>query len=146
MTKLTLTQVTRTQRTSKDGKPFTSLTIKANEYGQKFLSGFGNKANENWKEGDTVEVENIVEKPGVNKKGESVVYLNFEMPKNAPSAGFDAKILTEIANGITTLKMQNQKILDHLSNKNRLDLTSAGTKVPDFSEVDEIRAEDIPFN
>jgi hypothetical protein len=135
MTKLTLTQVTRTQRTSKDGKPFTSLTIKANEYGQKFLSGFGNKANENWKEGDVVEVENIVEKPGVNKKGEAVVYLNFEMPKaQAVTPGFDAKVLTEIANGITTLKLNQQKIIDHLSGKSRLDITSAGTKVPDFSE------------
>lgn len=145
MTKLTLTQVTRTQRTSKYGKPFTSLTIKANEYGQKFLSGFGNKANESWKEGDVVEVENVVEKPGTNKQGQPVVYLNFEMPKAQASTGFDTKILSEIANGITTLKLQNQKIIDHLSGKSRLDRTSTGQPIPFQDTVEDINPDDIPL-
>jgi len=68
-----ITSVFREEKTSaRTGKPFTSLRIKTNEYGQKWLSGFGTKDNASWKEGDTVEIV-IVE------KGE---YLNFQMPKN----------------------------------------------------------------
>lgn len=70
---VTITNVFREEKTSpRTGKPFTSLRIKTNEYGQKWLSGFGNKDNATWKEGDTVQLTVI-------EKGE---YLNFEMPKN----------------------------------------------------------------
>ena len=41
------------------------------------MSGFGNKDNQNWKAGDTVEVE-------VEQKGE---YLNFTTPKTFQKAG-----------------------------------------------------------
>lgn len=74
--KLKLTYVNRVERTSKAGKPFTSLSIKAEEYNDKYLSGFGNKANESWKVGDVVEVDKVVE---VVKEGKT--YLNFEIAK-----------------------------------------------------------------
>lgn len=67
---VTITAITRKQRTSRSGKPFISLGLKTQEYGEQWLSGFAGKENAHWKEGDVVEV--IIE-----KKGE---YLNFSLP------------------------------------------------------------------
>ena len=73
-TKLTLTKVHRSNKDKegkeligKNGRPYTRVGIKTMQYGEKWLSGFENRQNANWKEGDSVEV--IVE-----QKGE---YLNF---------------------------------------------------------------------
>lgn len=74
--KVTITQIARNNKTSKAGKPYVSLGIKCNEYGDKFINGFGNKGNEHWKVGDTVEVE-------IEQKGE---YLNFSMPTHTKTA------------------------------------------------------------
>jgi len=78
MEKLTITKVYRSNKDKKgnllktsDGREYTRLAIKTKEYGDKYVSGFGNDKNSSWKVGDTVEV--VVE-----KKGE---YLNFSMPK-----------------------------------------------------------------
>ncbi len=94
--KLTLTFVKRTQKTSqRTGKPFTSLSIKCNEYGDKYLSGFDGKETASWNVGDTVEVE-------IEPKGE---YLNFSVPRapranSAPPAGVPSysedKLLREL--------------------------------------------------
>lgn len=76
---LHLTFVKRTERTSqRTGKPFTSLSIKATEYGDKYLGGFDGAETRNWKAGDVVEVE-------VKDDGK---YLNFSVPKakNSPQA------------------------------------------------------------
>jgi hypothetical protein len=127
MIKLNLTYVRRTQRTSKTGKPFTSLSIKATQYGEQFIGGFGNKSNENWKEGDEVEVLDV-------KKDPTGKYLNFEMPKLLPN---NAVELMALRTEIQKVQAQLRSVIDHLSGKNRLDLTSAGTKIPDFSEVDD---------
>jgi len=78
MATVTITRISRKDKVSKAGKPFVSLGIKCEEYGDKWLSGFGRKDNANWKEGDTVEIE-------VKQVGE---YLNFEMPnKEAQAVG-----------------------------------------------------------
>lgn len=72
---ITLTSVSRFNKTAKTGKPYVSLSVKCNEYGDKYLSGFGSEDNQDWKVGDTVEVE-------VATKGD---YLNFSTPKGAPT-------------------------------------------------------------
>ena len=73
-TKLTITKIHRSNKDKegkeligKNGRPYTRVGIKTMQYGEKWLSGFENRQNANWKEGDSVEV--IVE-----QKGE---YLNF---------------------------------------------------------------------
>ncbi len=72
--KIKLTRISRKDQVSKtSGKPYVSLGLQCNEYGDKWLSGFGGKENMNWNVGDEVEV--VVE-----QKGE---YLNFSMPKPA---------------------------------------------------------------
>lgn len=76
--KLTLTDIIRltkdkegNQLKTKDGKPYTRVLIKTQEYGDKQLSGFANKANDNWKAGDEVSLD-ITE-----VKKDDKVYLNF---------------------------------------------------------------------
>lgn len=77
MTKVTLTKIYTTDKDksgnplkSKTGNPYTRLSIQTKEYGDKWISGFQNKSNQNWKEGDTVEI--IIKENGQ--------YLNFETP------------------------------------------------------------------
>lgn len=140
--KLTLTHISRFDKTSKTGKPFVSVSIKAQEYGEKYISGFGNKANQDWKVGDVVEVEKV------EQKGQ---YLNFEMPKSEK-----AQANEEVLKGIKYLILKTEAIdrnlkaiVEHLSGGKRLDVTSAGTPVPTFDKPkenpEEINPEDIPF-
>lgn len=68
---ISITAVSRKERTSKKGRPFISLGLKCSEYGERWLSGFGNEANKDWKKGDKVNIE-------VEDTGE---YLNFKMPE-----------------------------------------------------------------
>jgi len=53
---------------TKDGREFERVAIKVNEYGDKWVSGFGGFWNKDWKEGDTINVD-------VEEKGQ---YLNFK--------------------------------------------------------------------
>ena len=56
---------------TRDGRLYTRLLIKAEDYGNQWISGFANKQNYNWKVGDLVNIE-IQE---VQKDGQT--YLNF---------------------------------------------------------------------
>lgn len=78
MEKVIITKVFRTDTDkagaklmSKAGKPYTKCNIQTQQHGEKYLSGFGNKTNENWKAGDEVEIK-------VTQNGE---WLNYETPK-----------------------------------------------------------------
>lgn len=91
MTKVKLTAVyinetdkNGNQFISREGKPYKKMSIKTEQHGDKYLSGFVNKANQNWKKGDEVEI--VVKENGQ--------YLNFEVPK----LGSEVEILkTQIA-------------------------------------------------
>lgn len=91
---------------NKNGKPYTRVSIKVAEHGDTFLSGFGDPANESWKEGDDVEI-TVDEVESNGKK-----YLNFSMPKKIDKGveailkGLEARIkaledrkLPSLANG-----------------------------------------------
>lgn len=97
MEQVTLTYVKRTDRTSTAGKPYVSISIKTTEHGDKYLSGFGNKENTNWKEGDQVEITT----KEVVKDGKT--YLNFETPKKEDK--IDEK-LEMILNRIVGMKLE----------------------------------------
>lgn len=138
MQKLTLSYVGRfttkkdgTPLVGKTGKPYTSLRIKCNEYGDKYLSGFDNASTKDWKEGMTIEAE-------IEEKGE---YLNFSVPKKEDLRA------TELENKLTTLTLRFNKLMQILVEKGILELPKP--KIPG-TEVDypdeEIRPEDIPFD
>ena len=95
--KLHLTYVKRTPRTSKAGKPFISLSVKAQEYGESYLGGFGNKDNENWIEGMEVEVDKV------EQKGE---YLNFEMNRSGV-----AKASEEVLGKLTKIQLLVEELV-----------------------------------
>jgi hypothetical protein len=52
------------------GRPYTKIGIKTREHGEAWLSGFGGHWNQDWKEGDTVEVD-------IERSGD---FLNFRKP------------------------------------------------------------------
>ena len=53
-----------------DGREYERVAFKCKEYGDKYVSGFGNRTNKDWKVGMEVEVE-------IEEKGQ---YINFKMP------------------------------------------------------------------
>ena len=128
-----LTAVYRKERTStRTGRPFTSIGIKTQEHGEKWLSGFGNKDNAGWKTGDTVEI--LVE-----QKGE---YLNFSMPtqvKSAPSDAIVARLENFITFKLEPLTVKMEAAIDRLES---LGAQMAGEEkddfpMPDFGENDD---------
>lgn len=141
MTKLTLTKVYTTNKDkegnelkSKKGIPYTRMSIKAQEYGDKWISGFQNKDNKDWKEGDTVEVE-------IKENGE---YLNFETPKKEEVV---LGQMTEVLNGIRTLKNNDSMIFDSLEEiREKIGLSKFKLPpAPNAMGVDVEEAEDMPF-
>lgn len=73
---IVISEINRYNKTSKSsGKPFVSVAIKTQD--GRSISGFGNKDNQGWQAGDSVEVE-------IEQKGE---YLNFSMPKGTFQKG-----------------------------------------------------------
>jgi len=108
MEKVKIARIARNNKTSREGKPYVSLGLQTNEYGDVWLNGFGNKSNEHWKEGDEVEIE-------IKKvvKGDRE-YLNFDTPKKED---------VNTAAVQTTLGKINYKldmIIAHLSGKTKL--------------------------
>lgn len=76
--KVLLTSVYRTEKDkkgnplkTKDGKPYTRVLIKSEEYGDQLISGFGGDWNKDWKEGEEVTIE-ITE-----VKKDDKTFLNF---------------------------------------------------------------------
>ena len=55
---------------TKDRRPYVRISIKTQQYGEKWLSGFENFKNQQWREGDQVDIE-------ITKVGD---YLNFSQP------------------------------------------------------------------
>lgn len=111
--KLTLTAVIRkAQVSARTGKPYTSLSIKAKEHGDRYLSGFGSAKTDSWKEGDVVMLE-VTESEKLDKNGKP--YLNWDHIDNE--------------------KLMEQRISDLERRVKLLEtqgLTSAGTPVPTF--------------
>jgi len=85
---------------TKDDRPYTRIAIQTAEYGSKWLSGFENRANFDWKEEDVVEIE--IEKVLVNGKE----YLNF---KNLSQIQLLWRAINEIKADIEAIKTGNHE-------------------------------------
>ncbi len=87
-----ITKISRKERVSKrTGKPFTSLGILTEEYGERWLSGFDGKETERWVVGNTVDIE-------VEDTGE---YLNFSVPRKDSSPAASNGATAELKNMLT---------------------------------------------
>ena len=143
MTKLTLTRIYTTDKDksgipfkSKKGFPYTKMSLKATEYGDKWISGFKGKENENWKDGDVVEVE-------ITQNGE---YLNFSVPKATNVLGSDE--LSKIHNLLTGMNL----VLLQVATKVGLNTYSPDGKYPNEKHIsddgypdEDIDIKDITF-
>lgn len=63
---------------TKDGRLYTRVSLKVESKGDRYISGFGNTGNADWKVGDEVEI-TITEAATKDKNG--LPYLNFTQPK-----------------------------------------------------------------
>lgn len=123
--KVTLTQVSRKERISKSGRPFTSLAIKTQEHGERWLSGFNNKDTAHWKIGDCVDIE-------PEQKGE---YLNFKVPQRQIETNDTLRtIRLEQMQQTDTLKLiyaMLKEILDKSSNPDDFDSPPSPFEYPE---------------
>lgn len=136
----------REEKTSKAGKPYTSLRIKTIEYGDRYLSGFGNASNKDWKEGSEVEI--IVTETQKDDK----TYLNFETPKAEKVAiesmkGVEVK-LGFMAQNLKEIDSKLNRILVHIGAATKLEeayATEPGKPFEDDREVPPLDDSDVPF-
>lgn len=145
MTKLTLTRVFTTDKNkdgtplmSKAGKPYTKMSIKAKEYGDKWISGFKNKQNEGWKDGDIVEAI-------IKENGE---YLNFELPKKDDVVTGEIGKIHNLLTGMNLVLLQiAEKVGINTYSPDGKYKTNTGKPLGDVIEYPdaEINADDIPF-
>lgn len=133
MKKITITKIYTTDKDkagnplmSKQGKPYTRMSVKAKEYGEKWISGFKNQQSAEWKEGDEVDV--IIE-----EKGE---YLNFTTPKAEDKTASEISLLKTMLGG-----------LNHRVSQLEEKVFSGARPQKDTLEYpdDDINVEDIPF-
>ena len=102
---------------TKDGRPYTRVNLKTDKYGDKWLSGFGNQTNADWKQGDEVEII-------VKQNGE---YLNFDTPKKEDNL---LKEINSMAFAIHGLQADMRKVLGLLQGAKE-------EEEPPMPEVDE---------
>lgn len=115
----------------KNGRPYTRLGLKTQEHGDKWLSGFGNQTNANWKVGDVVEIE-VEEVAGKDGKQ----YLNFRMESQEDKIW---KMMTYLQSQINEIK------------KGMADVRRNFGEVPEDEvekvneELNEVKESDLPF-
>ncbi len=119
MEKLKLTRVNRTTSDkegnalkTKDNRPYTRLSIKTEQYPDKWISGFDGPTTKDWKVGDEVEAE-------VVPNGE---YLNLKIPKKDTQNNAEVlEMLVGIKLAIGGLKNDVARILDRLDSKGKVE-------------------------
>lgn len=81
MTKHKITYLRREEKVSqKTNKAYTSLSLKLSSYGDRYISGFGNKDNGHWVQGmELTDDDILIEETEPNEQGKQ--YLNFKTPK-----------------------------------------------------------------
>lgn len=93
---------------SKQGKPYTRMTLKVESKGERYISGFGNQSNADWAIGDEVDIV-ITESATKDKTGKP--YLNFTQPKKEDVV---AERLELILNKLTGIQLSLGALSDKL--------------------------------
>ncbi len=103
---------------TRDGRPYTRLSIRVDSQGDRFISGFENAQTKNWKINDEVEIE-IVESDKKDKNGKP--YLNFRIPKVEDK---NAEMLIKLSMQIGGLQNDVRRILDRMDGKKETHYTT----------------------
>lgn len=128
MQKVKITKIYRTDKDkqgnplkSKDGKPYAKISIKTEENGDKWIGGFQNARNKDWKEGDVVEVKII-------QNGE---YLNFETPKDTDLA---TERVAKLEARVMRLELSEERIMAQIKSDLMLELKGKVQTDADYQE------------
>jgi len=113
---------------SKEGRPYTKLSFKCNEFGDTWIGGFQNKSNTFWKEGTTLEVGKDIELEDYTGK-DGRIYKNFKT----------ISVEKKMEQDIDELKKAVKLLHD------RLKVLEEGKEKDDNYPDDDINPEDIPF-
>lgn len=154
MQKITLTQV---YTSSKDksgnplkfssGEPYSKVAVKAQEYGDRWISGFLSEGNSKWKIGDVVEVE-------VEEKGD---FLNYKIPESplekrvrqleSRLAEFNKELGGKFAKlkGDLVLEMTGKFQTDADFKKNNSEMDSLVQSMRENDKGEAVNPEEIPF-
>ena len=120
---------------SKQGKPYTRLSIKVESKGDRYISGFGNEGNKDWKVGDEVDI-TITESTTMDKSGKP--YLNFSMPKKDSGNEEVMTMLQKIFMAQGGMANDLRRIIDRLDAKTYPTRESEGL-------TDDVPFDDQPF-
>jgi hypothetical protein len=121
--------IKRTNRTSKAGRPFVSLSLKTEQYGDRWVSGFGGPENEKWAIGDTVEVE-------IETKGD---FLNFKTIKMNPVQGDTSRVMNFLEYKVMAALQFMQEDIKAI----RKELLKEGVEYPEHSESNDAHNIDL---
>lgn len=75
-----ITRINRTDRTSKKGRPYVSMGLQINSYGDRWLNGFGGQENAHWQIG--TELKDGTDIRIFEEEWEGKMQLKFKTPKN----------------------------------------------------------------
>ncbi len=126
MTKLTITYVGFPKDIETKFGTKQKNSLKATEYGDKYLSFWVNPVSKDWKEGDAIEVSEVKERDWEGKKYYDIVLPKTENQMSTP------KELSQILTKLGLLQAQMGQVINHLSGENKLDRTSDGSPMPSF--------------
>lgn len=124
-----------------------NIRFTTNETGEKSISGFFNSP---LKAGDKIEGE-IVDKPGVNRDGQNVIYHNFNFVRKAPATSANTEsVMIELRKIYQEVYAARQEIVmvRQLLQKDGV-LPTAETEYPEGSNktaFDDFDDADLPFN
>ena len=113
MKTITLTFVRRENKIAKSGKPYVSVSIKAQEVeqGNVYINGFERNENKAWKVGDKINVELS------QKEYNGKLYWNFEMPKEEKASTNNGVLLDQ---KLAPINRKLDAIIEHLAGNTRL--------------------------
>ena len=106
---------------SKDGKPYGKISIKTEENGEKWIGGFQNARNKDWKEGDTVEIKIV-------QNGE---YLNFETPKDTDVA---TERIAKLEGRVMKLELSQERLMAQIKSDILFEMTGKIATTKDYEK------------
>ncbi len=134
MIKLTITKIGEPKDVqTRYGKKQKSW-IMAKEYGENFLSYWVNGYSKDWGVGKEVEVERVDERDYQGKKYYDVIIPRLDREANSARI---TQLLSELNTRTGLINNKIDRIIDHLSGKDKFGHTSDGNPVP-FNDTDNI--------